>query len=869
MSFKDMTVGKKIKVGFGIVIALLVLISTVGYFSLSSSSDGVNRYRAIARNTNNIGRVHANLLMLRMKVKDFLITSSEEDHKAFDEYLKKTSSLTKEAYEMINNPERKKLVEELQHQIKEYDEGFQKVIKFQDTRNDLLNNAANVYGPKIEKNLTAILNSARRDNDMTAAYYASMATQNLLLARLYVMKFLDTNSQDDVDKVNHEFEELEGSLSTLDKELQNRGRRQLLAKVIDDTKKYEAGFAGIAKAIQGRNEIVANTLNMLGKKAAEEIEEIKLQYKNEQDKLGPQIVKANNTSMLISIIAALIAIAAGIFLSIKIAQAIVQPLLEMVQAANGLAEGDLDQNIQADSQDEIGELATSFNSLIESQLQLAGAAEKVGKGDLTVEVHARSAKDTLSIELGKMITGLRDADRIQKKQADYQNVGVENLVKNMQKVADGDLNIDTSVAKGDADTKLFEENFSKLNQALDHTGNAIKNLAKDAIILADAAVAGKLETRADATAHKGDYRKIIDGVNRTLDAVLDPINEASAVLEGLAGRDLTARVKGNYQGGHAKIKENLNATATALDDAMAQVAEAAEQVASAGNQIASSSQAVAEGASEQASSLEETSSSLEEMASMTKQNAENANQANSSAQQAKTIGDEGITAMNSMSEAMSSIKDSAKGTAAIIKDINEIAFQTNLLALNAAVEAARAGEAGRGFAVVAEEVRNLALRSKEAAAKTEDLINESVNLSENGENISNEVNAKLTQIVESVGQVSDIIGEITIASNEQSRGIEQVNKAVAEMDKVTQQNAANSEESSSGSEELSSQAQELAAMVGRFKVSSSMSGASSFGSSSKKVAVKAKKGGEMVSSSIALSPEDIIPMDSDPDFKDF
>jgi methyl-accepting chemotaxis protein len=181
--------------------------------------------------------------------------------------------------------------------------------------------------------------------------------------------------------------------------------------------------------------------------------------------------------------------------------------------------------------------------------------------------------------------------------------------------------------------------------------------------------------------------------------------------------------------------------------------------------------------------------------------------------------------MATMKDAMAKIRTSAEGTAAIIKDINEIAFQTNLLALNAAVEAARAGEAGRGFAVVAEEVRNLALRSKEAAKKTEQLIVESVKLAAHGASLSQGAGESLEQIVGAVGSVSAIIADIASASDEQARGIEQVNKAVAEMDEVTQQNAANSEESASASEELSGQARELTALVARFDLGEAGRGA--------------------------------------------
>jgi methyl-accepting chemotaxis protein len=133
--------------------------------------------------------------------------------------------------------------------------------------------------------------------------------------------------------------------------------------------------------------------------------------------------------------------------------------------------------------------------------------------------------------------------------------------------------------------------------------------------------------------------------------------------------------------------------------------------------------------------------------------------------------------------------------------------------LNAAVEAARAGEAGKGFAVVAEEVRNLAMRSAEAAKTTSGLIEESVQNSRNGVAIADEVAKVLGEITGASTKVNALIGEIAAASQEQSQGIGQVNTAVAQMDKVTQSNAAAAEESASASEELASQAQQMTSVV--------------------------------------------------------
>jgi methyl-accepting chemotaxis protein len=397
-----------------------------------------------------------------------------------------------------------------------------------------------------------------------------------------------------------------------------------------------------------------------------------------------------------------------------------------------------------------------------------------------------------------------------------------------------------------------------IKRSLEHVTNGLGTLAQ-------AATAGRLSERADLTDVAPEFRPVLEGVNHTLDAVLAPVDEANQVLEQLSQRDLRARMHGQYAGDHAKLKTSINATASTLHDTMAQVSSAAEQVSAAAGQIASSSQSVADGASSQASALEETSSSLESMSAMSRRNLESAEQANLLVQAAKAAASGGSEVVGHMTASMGKIRASAEATSQIIKDINEIAFQTNLLALNAAVEAARAGEAGRGFAVVAEEVRSLALRSKEAATKTEDLIRESVRQAGEGEGTANEVSRKLTEILTGVTKVSEIVGEISSSTKEQTAGVGQITQAVASMNSVTQQNAANSEESSSAAAELSSQSEELAAMVGAFHLAKSDSLSARTRLAARPAAVTIKR----PAPSSPPKPKELIPLDQEPEFRDF
>ena len=337
--------------------------------------------------------------------------------------------------------------------------------------------------------------------------------------------------------------------------------------------------------------------------------------------------------------------------------------------------------------------------------------------------------------------------------------------------------------------------------------------------LTEAARLGDLTSRGAAARFDGGYRALVDGINATLDGVLGPVDEAARVLESLAGRDLRVRMCGDYGGDHARIKDAVNLAVENLERTLADVSLSAEEVASASNQIHGGSHALAQGSNQQASALQEVASSLQELASMARQNTGNAREARSLAEGARSSATQGLERMRALHQAVGEIKESSDATARIVKTIDQIAFQTNLLALNAAVEAARAGDAGKGFAVVAEEVRNLAMRSAEAAKQTAQLIENSVRSAESGVALNGDVLVQLNEIATHVNRVGEVIDEIAAASEQQSDGVEQINTAVDQMNDLTQQVAANSHDSAEAAEELSRQAERVRELVGRFALS--------------------------------------------------
>jgi len=232
---------------------------------------------------------------------------------------------------------------------------------------------------------------------------------------------------------------------------------------------------------------------------------------------------------------------------------------------------------------------------------------------------------------------------------------------------------------------------------------------------------GKLRTRGNGWDFSGIWRDLINGVNGTLDAVIDPVTEAGSVLGQLANFDLRARMRGQYRGEHAMIKKAINGTAESLHSAIAQVAESVESVTEVGERIAMNSLTGERGAEVQNAQISEASTNLASISKTSAITVENTKNASISARRSVDSIIESKNAMERMLAAMDEIRSAADNTKTIVQEIDNISKETDALATSAAEKAVVISSSARGFGIVATEIRNLAKRCNEAADRLDTL----------------------------------------------------------------------------------------------------------------------------------------------------
>jgi len=264
-------------------------------------------------------------------------------------------------------------------------------------------------------------------------------------------------------------------------------------------------------------------------------------------------------------------------------------------------------------------------------------------------------------------------------------------------------------------------------------------------------------------------------------SILRPVQRLGAVVEALAGGDLTqrsgitsrdelGRMASGLDGALESIRRSLGTIGTNADA----LGTAATELSGVASQIAESARDTDTQTWSASTEAEEISRNVQTVAAGSEEMGLSIREISSNTSEAAQIAAVAVNEAARATETVRQLGESSAEIGNVIKLITSIAEQTNLLALNATIEAARAGDAGKGFAVVASEVKDLA---QETARATED-IGVRVNAIQQDTGGAVEVISRISEVIAKINDyqttIASAVEEQTATTGEMSRSIGEV-----------------------------------------------------------------------------------------------
>ncbi|SHH34454.1 Methyl-accepting chemotaxis protein, partial [Hydrocarboniphaga daqingensis] len=236
--------------------------------------------------------------------------------------------------------------------------------------------------------------------------------------------------------------------------------------------------------------------------------------------------------------------------------AVIGPLNVAANYVDRISKGDIPTKITDNYNGDFNTIKNNLNTCIDAVNMLVGDAGVLAKAAVEGKLATRADAAKHQGDFRKIVQGVNDTlDAV---------IGPLNVAANyVDRISKGDI--------PPAITDSYNGDFNTIKNNLNRAIDAVNKMVDDAGVLAKAAVEGRLATRADATKHEGDFRRIVQGVNDTLDAVIGPLNVAATYVDRISKGDIPTRITDSYNGDFNTIKNNLN---TCIDAVNALVADA-------------------------------------------------------------------------------------------------------------------------------------------------------------------------------------------------------------------------------------------------------------------------------------------------------
>lgn len=364
---RGFTLGAKLVLGFGVLSLMIMVVSVSSLTGQSASNHKSHEFSDIVGDAQLLEALQRDVLMVRMNVKDFLITNSDRDLQQYSNYIAAVKDKLNACQTAIHNPTRLQLIEQIREAIGQYEATFAEVVAVIDQRNATIQSQMNPTAARATILIEEIMHTAHADGDLEAALGAAKADAEVSQARLAAFKYLRSSDSRDQQDADLHIQKAQEVFAKLEQDVQNPHRRACLAEAKQAFAFYAKRLHSTVAQVEKRNDLVENTLDVIGPQIAatgvqllESITQTEHELHQETQAAAQAVVKQ---AILSSIVALIIAVVTATLLIRSITLA-VNKVLSVLRA---VAAGDLTQEpLNMKTADEMGSLARAADQMSEA-----------------------------------------------------------------------------------------------------------------------------------------------------------------------------------------------------------------------------------------------------------------------------------------------------------------------------------------------------------------------------------------------------------------------------------------------------------------------------------------------------------------------
>jgi methyl-accepting chemotaxis protein len=611
-------IGTRIAAGFVIVLALLAVVSVVGYQGLGAAMAGLDSYTSVSGNMVRLLGIERDFNGMRRQVLSYSYTGDPKVVARVQEIEKAIDGEFAKAIEVTKDPGRKANLEKMKVEASAYEANFNKLVALRTSRDKLIRDDVNPLSAQAQAKLNDIAKAAYESKDMGLAALAGMAQERLMASRLTALKFLAEPDAKLIDQQGEELKQFLDLTERLTKATDNAARQKLALEIADLGKRYDEAFDEAAKAVLEVNALVTIAMP----KDAEEIGALMAETTGGQRQVLAKLEKDTDEDLegdiKVTAILSLAAFVLGALLAWFIARGVTGPVNGMTNAMTKLAEGDQTTEIPSTrNKDELGSMAKAVLVFKENMIKAERLQAEQEEMKRLAEVEKRRAINEMADNFEKSVMGIVNSvsSSATELQASAQSLSsvAEQTQRQSTAVSAASEQASTNVQTVAAAAEELASSIKEISRQVDQASKVSTGAVNEAL-----KVNSMVEGLAQAANKIGEVVNLINDIaSQTNLLALNATIEAARAGDAGKGFAVVANEVKGLANQTAKATDEISGQISSVQNATKEAVDAIKGISGTITQISEISAAIASAVEEQGAATGEISRNVQQAAAGT------------------------------------------------------------------------------------------------------------------------------------------------------------------------------------------------------------------------------------------------------------